>query len=102
MFYFILGVLSASLVYLFLRHVRRQQIRVKWWGWLLSSLWLLYTLFVVAMTYSLITESAGRAASVFFMVFGNASVITAVLLARFVFFRVQRKAGLENRKRRKS
>lgn len=75
MFFFILGVLSASLVYLFLRRLRRHQVKAKWWGWLLFSLWLLYTLIVIATAYTLFTESAGRAALVSLVVFGVGAAI---------------------------
>lgn len=101
MFYFVLGVIFASLVYLSVGYVRRQQIKVKWWGWLLSSLWLGYTLFVAALVYTLNKESAGRAALVSFNIFGFVSVVTAILLVRFIFSRVNGKKKSKNHKKKR-
>lgn len=84
MLYFVLGVVAASAAFLFAGYVRRRQIKVRWWGLLLSSFWLVYTLFVLAMVFTLIEESAGRAALVSFIIFGFVSVVTAVLLFRFI------------------
>jgi len=93
MFYYFLGILSAVLVCLVLGQMKRRRIKIRWWGWLLSSLWLVYTLFVIAMTFTLIQESAGRAALVSFVIFGFLSAVTAVLLFRFAF----RTAEVQNR-----
>ena len=86
MFGFILGILVASLIFWLVSYVRRNKIKIRWWGWLLAGLWLLFTLFTIAMTKTLIAESAGKAALVILLIFGVISVIIAVILARFVFF----------------
>jgi len=95
MFYFFLGAVSVSLAYFFTGYMKRRQLRFKWWGWLLSFLWLVYTLFVAAMAFTLFRESAPRAALVSLVVFGFVSVITAVVLFRFVL--LQENAGKRSR-----
>jgi len=92
MFGFILGVLITSLLFWLAGYVRRQRIKIHWWGWVLMVLWLLFLLFTVSMAYTLMAESAGKAALVVLLIFGVTAVVTGVLLARFVFAQGRRSA----------
>ena len=79
------GVIFATGFFLLLNKIRKHNMRLTWWQWLLTILGFLYAIFVVELISSFLSEGAPRAALVMGIITGFFAVIWGVLLGRFVF-----------------
>lgn len=66
-------------------HVKRHELRLRWWHWVATALGLAYSLAVVDIFRSFVAEGALRGAIVVGMLTGLVAVVWGVLLWRFVF-----------------
>lgn len=82
---FLLGVVVTLAVVLLVEYVRRQNLTLQWWGWLLTGLALAFAVFTVATIMTLIQENAAQAAGLMGLLLGLPAVIAFILLGRFVF-----------------
>ncbi len=82
---FIIGFLIAGAIFIYYFQAKKHQYTIKWWQWIVTILWLCYTGFVIKLVEGFLLEEAGRAALVMGIIFGFVSVITGVLLFRFVY-----------------
>lgn len=82
---FLLGVVITLAGVLLVEYVRRQNLLLAWWGWLLTALALAFAGFTAATVIALIQENAAQAAGLMGLLLGLPAVIWFVLLGRFVF-----------------
>lgn len=87
MVHFLVGVCATAALWLLAIFVRRNQLHVNWWQWVLTVLGLAYAVFVVEVIVGFLSEGEPRAALVMGILLGIFAVIWAVLLGRFVFYR---------------
>lgn len=64
---------------------RKQEMRVRWWQWILTVLGFLYATFILEVIVSFLSEGAARAALIMGVITGFIAVVWGVLLGRFVF-----------------
>lgn len=81
----LLGALLMAGVWAVTEYVRKRQIHLLWWHWLLTILGILYVAFVLKVSVDFIAEGAPTAALVMGGILGLIAVIWGTLLARFVF-----------------
>ena len=87
MFSIIIGIcLAIGFVGLYNR-AKSKNLKISWWQWAVTIIWLLCTGFVLKLIEGFIIEGALRAALVMGGIFGFLSIVAAVLLFRFVFFK---------------
>ena len=87
MVHFLVGVCATAALWLLTIFVRRNELNVNWWQWVLTVLELAYAVFVVEVIVGFLGEGEPRAALVMGILLGLFAVIWAVLLGRFVFNR---------------
>jgi hypothetical protein len=87
MVHFLVGVCVTAALWSLAIFVRRNQLHVNWWQWVLTVLGLAYAVFVVEVIVGFLSEGEPRAALVMGILLGIFAVIWAVLLGRFVFYR---------------
>ena len=85
MAHLIIGSLLTALFISLILYARKNQLRIAWWQWLLTTLGLLYAGFVLEVIVSFLEEGAARAALVMGLILGFIAILWAVLLGRFVF-----------------
>jgi len=83
--HFLVGVCATAALWSLAIFVRRNQLRVNWWQWVLTVLGLAYAVFVIEVIVGFLAEGEPRAALVMGILTGIVAVIWAVLLGRFVF-----------------
>ena len=81
----LIGGLAMAALLLLINFVRKNDLHLKWWQWILTVLCLLYAVLVLEMIVGFLAEGAPQAALVMGLVTGIFAVIWAVLLGRFVF-----------------
>ncbi len=81
----LIGSLATTGLFLLADFVRKNNIDLKWWHWLLTALGILYTVFVLELIFGFLGEGAPQAALVMGLISGIVAVIWGVLLARLVF-----------------
>ena len=85
MIHFILGGVSV-LSFIFLYHfIKKREIQMKWWGWSVTILGFVYTIFVIEVIIAFLEEGASRGALVMGLLLGIIAIIWGVLTSRFVF-----------------
>lgn len=72
-------------LFLLFNYVRKNDMKVKWWQWLLTVLGIFYGIFVIELIFGFLGEGAPQAALVMGLVTGIVAIIWGVLLQRFVF-----------------
>ncbi len=87
MAHLIIGVLLTVIFVLLILHARKKHLRINFWQWILTILWLVYAGFVLEVIVSFLEEGAERAALVMGLILGFVAIVWAVLLGRFVFAR---------------
>ncbi|MEA1875593.1 MAG: hypothetical protein U9N86_01900 [Bacteroidota bacterium] len=85
----LIGIGMASGFFGLYNYSRSKNLKVSWWQWMITIIWLAYTGFVLKMFEGFIDENAVKAALVLGSIFGFVSIIGGVLLSRFVFFKSQ-------------
>ena len=90
MVHFIVGVAATAVLWLLVTYVRRNELHLNWWRWVLTVLGLAYAVFVIEVIVGFLAEGEPRAALVMGILTGIFAVIWAVLLGRFVFNRSAR------------
>ena len=83
--HFLIGALAMGCIAFLIDYTRKNEIALKWWGWLVTVLGVLYAAFVLEVIVGFLGEGAPRAALVMGLVTGIVAVIWGVLLNRFVF-----------------
>ena len=63
----------------------KKNLNIKWWGWLLAILCIMYWIFVLEAIVSFLYEDAPKAALVMGLIAGFPALVWSVLLGRFVF-----------------
>ena len=81
----LIGALAMAMVFFLVDYVRKNNVSVTWWQWLLTALGIMYTTFVVELIAGFLGEGAPQAALVMGLVTGIVAVVWGVLLSRFVF-----------------
>ena len=87
MAHLIIGALLTAVFISLILRARKKHLRITWWQWLLTIMWLLYTGFVLEVIVSFLEEGAERAALVMGLALGFIAIVWAVLLGRFIFAR---------------
>lgn len=87
MSHLLIGAFIVTCFFLLINFVRKRNLSIKWWQWLLTILGFLYTTFVLEMINSFLAEGTPRAALVMGIIMGFIAVIWGVLMGRFVFAR---------------
>ncbi len=87
---YILMVLVTLGGYLLIDFVKKQNLIITWWQWLLAALGAIFTLFSVFAVADLIGEGAMASAMISTLGLGLIAVIWAFLMARFVFVKRKR------------
>jgi hypothetical protein len=82
-----IGAGAAGVFLLLLRYTKGQGFAVKGWGWGLTLLCLLYSVFVLEVVVEFLREGTPKGAVVMGSLMGFVAVVWAVLLKRFVFQR---------------
>lgn len=90
MSHLLIGAVIAVGFFLLLNKIKKHNMRLTWWQWILTILGFLYTTFVFELVNSFLSEGAPRAALVMGIITGFIAVVWGVLLGRFVFLK---KAG---------
>ncbi len=80
-----IGALAMAVFALLINYARKNDLGLKWWGWLLTLLGILYGVFVLELIVGFLGEGAPQAALVMGLITGLLAVIWGVLLRRFVF-----------------
>jgi hypothetical protein len=91
----IIGAGAAGLFLLLLRYARNRRLTVRGWGWGLTLLCLLYSVFVLEVMVEFLREGTPKGAVVMGALMGFVAVVWAVLLKRFVFREASGPAGPE-------
>ncbi len=81
----LIGAAGVIVLWLLREYARRNRIQPAWWQWGLTGLSIIYSVFVLELIHSFISEGAARGALVMGLIFGFPALIWAVLLGRFVF-----------------
>ncbi|MGD8536062.1 MAG: hypothetical protein PVF66_09460 [Candidatus Aminicenantes bacterium] len=87
MAHIIIGAFLMTGFLLLIDYVRRHNLHIAWWKWVITILGFFYALFILEMIVSFLSEGAGKAALVMGTILGFIVVVWGVLLARFVFAR---------------
>lgn len=87
MFHFFVGVCATVALWLLAIFIRRNELHVNWWQWVLTVLGLAYAVLVIEVIAAFLAEGEPRAALIMGILLGIFAVIWAVLLGRFVFNR---------------
>ena len=82
-----IGALSATGLLFLFDYVRKLNLNLKWWHWLLTVSGMLYTVLVIEMIIGFFAEGAPQAALVMGLAAGIIVVVWGVLLRRFVFIK---------------
>ena len=82
--HFFIGAIAMACLAFLVDFTRKNEITLKWWGWLVTVLGVLYAAFVLEVIAGFLGEGAPRAALVMGLVTGIVAVIWGVLLSRFV------------------
>ncbi len=90
MSHLLIGAVIAAGFFLLLNKIKKHNMRLTWWQWILTILGFLYTTFVLELINSFLSEGAPRAALVMGIITGFIAVVWGVLLGRFVFFKKSR------------
>jgi len=90
MSHLLIGAVIAAGFFLLLNKIKKHNMRLTWWQWILTILGFLYTTFVFELINSFLSEGAPRAALVMGIITGFIAVVWGVLLGRFVFFEKSR------------
>lgn len=90
MSHLLIGAVIAAGFFLLLNKIKKHNMRLTWWQWILTILGFLYTTFVLELINSFLSEGAPRAALVMGIITGFIAVLWGVLLGRFVFFKKSR------------
>lgn len=85
MIHLFIGALAMAVLWLLAELARRKEIQLKWWGWLLTAMCIIYSTLVLEMIVGFIGEGAFQAALMLGLFTGFFAVIWGVLLGRFVF-----------------
>ena len=85
MIHLIIGAVAATAFFLLINFVRNKNLYLLWYHWILTLLYIFYTVFVVEMIVGFMIEGSIRAALVMGVNFGIVAIICSVLLARFVY-----------------
>jgi hypothetical protein len=72
-----------------LNYARKNSINVSWWQWALTVLGFLYSVLVLEVIYSFLSEGAAQAALVIGLSMAVVAIIWGVLLKRFIFVNVK-------------
>ena len=81
----LIGALAMATLLLLVDYARKKELTLKWWHWLLTSLGIIYAIFVLELIVGFFGEGAPQAALVMGGMTGIGAVIWGVLLRRFVF-----------------
>jgi hypothetical protein len=81
----LIGAAGVSGLWLLREYARRNRIQPAWWQWGLPGMGIIYSVFVLEMIHSFLSEGAARGALVMGLIFGFPALVWAVLLGRFVF-----------------
>lgn len=92
LFWIVLGLVYAVMLYSFSQWTRIQNIKMTWWKWLLSILVYIMLSLSVATGFTLFAEKEMRAGVISIGFFGLISIILGVLLFRFVL-KPEKKSG---------
>ena len=87
MSHLLIGAFIVTVFFLLLNKIRKHNIRLTWWQWILTIFGFLYSAFVFELINSFLSEGAPRAALVMGIITGFVAVVWGVLLGRFVFFK---------------
>ncbi len=90
MSHLLIGAVIAAGFSFLLNLIRKHNLQLSIWQWILTILGFLYATFVFELINGFLSEGAPRAALVMGIITGFIAVIWGVLLARFVFLK---KAG---------
>lgn len=82
---FITGIILTTCFFLLFSFTKKNNIKLKWWQWIVTLLLFVFIAFVILMTYSFIIEGATKAAVVMGSIFGFICVLGAVLVKRLFF-----------------
>ena len=85
MMHLIFGAIAMAGFFLIRDYVKKNEILINWWQWLLTALGLIYAVFVAELIYGFLAEGEPQAALVMGLITGVVAVIGGVLLWRFVF-----------------
>ena len=81
----LIGALALGAFWFISSYVRKNDLHLSWWQWLLTSLEILYSVFVLEVIVGFLMEDAAQAALVMGLIVAIVAVIGGVLLWRFVF-----------------
>lgn len=87
MSHLLIGAILVTGFFLLLNKIKKHNIQLTWWNWILTILGFLYATFVLELINSFLSEGAPRAALVMGIITGFIAVVWGVLLGRFVFFK---------------
>jgi hypothetical protein len=82
-----IGAVFVAGYFLLLNLIRKHNMRLSVWQWILTILGFLYAIFVFELINSFLYEGAPRAALVMGIITGFIALIWGVLLGRFVFLK---------------
>lgn len=80
-----IGALAMAGLLLLVDFVRKNEITLNWWHWILTVLGILYSIFVLELVVGFLGEGMPQAALVMGLITGILAVIWGMLLKRFVF-----------------
>ena len=80
----LIGIFIAIGFISFFNLLKTKKITLKWWQWIITVLWFLYTAFVLKMIESFVQEGALKAALVMGLIFGFIAIVWAILIFRFI------------------
>ena len=84
-FHLIVGAVAMLCFLLLVNYTQKAELKIQWWQWILTVLVFLYSIFVLEVIYGFLVEGVGRAALMMGLMLGMVSVISGVLMGRFVF-----------------
>ncbi len=87
MSHLLIGAVIVTGFFLLLNTIRKHNMFLSWWQWILTILGFLYATFVFELINSFLSEGAPRAALVMGIITGFIAVIWGTLLGRFVFLK---------------
>ena len=102
MIHVLIGVAAASSFWIFLRFLQRYKLRPRWWQICLTVLLIFYSVFVLEVIVSFLSEGTTRGAIVMGVLLGFIAVVWSVLLSRFVFRRKESLLRVSAEKRKET
>jgi fatty acid desaturase len=90
MAHILIGAVAAAGFFSLLHFCRIKSRKLPWWQWLLTLLAFIYSVFVLELVISFLSEGVVRGALIMGLMLGFIAVIWATLLGRFVFFRTKK------------